>query len=249
MATGDPSDMLARLEATLPAGWFASASPVLDATLAGFAAGWALLYGQQQYVQSQTRIATATDVNLDMVAADFFGAWPYRQPEESDASFRTRVKAELLAPRGTRTALIANLVALTGQTPIVFEPANANDTGAYGGRMDRRWQGLAYGQAGGWGSLALPFQSFVTAFRASAGGIATVGGYRTGAGGYGVGALQYITLGMVQSAVTDADIIAEIAATVPAGSIAWANIGGPALGGVAPLGSFILGINILGAAA
>lgn len=246
MATGDQNDMLARLQATLPAGWFSQASPVLDATLAGFASGWALLYTQQQYVALQTRIATATDVNLDMVAADYFGAWPVRALGENDQSFRARVQAELLAPRGTRAALLQNLTALTGKTPLIFEPANAADTGAYGGRADRKWQGLAYGQAGGWGSLALPFQCFVTAFRASAGGIANVAGYRMGAGGYGVGAIQYVTLDMVQSAVTDDDIIAEIATTIPTGSIAWSNIGGPAMGGIAPLGSFVLGINILG---
>ena len=71
--TGDQQDMLARLRAVLPTRWFPDSAPVLDGLLSGLASGWSWAYQQLQYVKAQTRIATATDVWLDIIAHDFFG--------------------------------------------------------------------------------------------------------------------------------------------------------------------------------
>ncbi len=231
MATGDQYDFAARLRAVLPARWFpdttpgaASNTPILDAVLAGIAAVWAQIYALLAYVRLQTRIATATDVFLDMIARDFFGARLQRRPTEADGKYRARILASLLPPGGTRAALIGALVRLTGRVPVVFEPRNTMDSGGYGTRGSSAWSGLAYGAAGGYGCLAEPFQCFVTAYRPHSGGVAGVAGWGAGAGGYGVGAIEYFGTDMLAGQVTDPDIYSAIAATMPAGTIAWTAI-------------------------
>lgn len=229
--TGGPVDFAARLRAVLPARWFPdtapgekSNSPVLDAVLAGIASVWAAVYALLAGAKLQTRIATATDVFLDMIARDFFGAGLQRRPTEADVNYRARILASLLPSAGTRAALIGALVRLTGRVPVVFEPRNTMDTGGYGTRGSKAWSGLAYGAAGGYGCLAEPFQCFVTAYRPHSGGVAGVAGWDTGAGGYGVGAIEYVGTDMLAGQVTDADIYSAIAAAMPAGTIAWTAI-------------------------
>lgn len=208
---GTMLDMLARLKAVLPQGWFPDATPVLDGVLSGLAAAWSFLYGQLSYVRLQTRIATATDMWLDLVAQDFFGFRVRRRNAEQDGAFRLRIQQELQRERGTRTAVIGALTDLTGRAPLVFEPARATDTGGWG-------IALGYGVAGGWGSLMLPFQCFLTAYRPHASGIANVAGYGTG------GPVQYASLSMVQGQVTDADIFGAVADVLPAATMAWTRI-------------------------
>ena len=110
----------------------ASATPVLDGALAGPAWGWSWLYGLLAYVAGQRRIATATDSNLDLIGGDYFGVGLLRRLGETDAGYRQRILATLLAPRGTRAAVIAVLTQLTGHAPTVFEPAHPADTGCWG---------------------------------------------------------------------------------------------------------------------
>jgi len=224
--TGSPSDILARLKAVLPANWYADTTPILDGLLAGLAAGWSGLYGLLQTVRLQTRIATATGGFLDMIAQDFFGGRLVRRIGQSDDALRGRITLELLRERGTRGSIAAVLTELTGHAPQIFEPARATDTGGYGvaGAM-------GYGVAGKWGSLMLPFQAFVTAYRPSSSGIAAVAGYGStaggsGAGGWGVGTIEYADLAMVQGQVTDADIYQAVADVLPVATIAWTAITG-----------------------
>lgn len=236
VARGSQADFAARLRAVLPARWFpdtaptatTSNSPILDAVLAGIATVWASAYSLLSYVTLQTRIATATDVFLDMIARDFFGAQLQRRVTESDINYRARILASLLPPAGTRAALIARVRQLTGRTPWVFEPMNTMDSGGYGAAGSSIWTGLAYNQAGGYGCLAEPFQCFVVAYRPHSGGQANVGGYYCGSGwaggGYGVGAIEWVGTDMLTGQVTDADIYSTIANVIPAGSIAWTAI-------------------------
>lgn len=214
---GDPQDMAARLRALLPGRWFADAAPVRDALLAGLSASWAVLHGQTMFARLQTRIGTATGAWLDMISGDFFGRRLARRHVEADSAFRARLRAALLRPRATRAAMTETLTALTGRAPVIFEPARPADTGAWG-------VALSYGAAGGWGSLALPFQCFVTAYRPAGSGIAQVAGWGVPAGGYGLGAIEYASLGMIQGQVTDAEILAATAACMPAASVAWTRI-------------------------
>lgn len=210
--TGDVSDMLSRLRTVLPSRWFGDSTPVLDSVLTGLATGWASLYGLLQTVITEARISTATGSFLDMISVDFFAAWLPRRATELDTPFRLRIQQELFRERGTRAGLQTMLTELTGRTPIIFEPARSSDTGGYS------VGGLGYGIAGGWGSVLLPFQLFVTAYRPHGAGIAAVGGYNTG------GWPDYASLSMVQAPVTDADIYAAVASVMPVATICWTAI-------------------------
>ncbi|HEY7579410.1 MAG TPA: hypothetical protein VH855_17590 [Acetobacteraceae bacterium] len=216
-------DVLARLRAVLPARWFPDSAPVLDGLLSGLAAGWGWIHQQLRYVQAQTRIATATDIWLDIIAQDYFGARLVRRAGQSDPAFRSAIQRELFRERGTRGALVAVLQDLTGRPPLVFEPARPADTGGYTSSAGGGG-GVAYGSAGGWGSLALRFQCFVTAYRPLGGGIAMVSGWCSGSGAYGQGAIEYASLAMVQTQVTDEDIYNAVADVLPVATIGWTKI-------------------------
>lgn len=238
MATGDLADMVNRLKVVIPPTWFPntqqgapSNSPVLDGLLSGVAWVWSQSYSLLQFVKSQSRIATASGVFLDIIALDFFGSFIKRRNAESDAGLRTRIDLELFREKGTRAGLVKALTDLTGRAPAVFEPAYPLDTGGYGSLGMTAGTGLGYGVAGGYGSLALPFQCFVKAYLPTGGGVAsvagwgTLGGFNGMPGGYGVGAIEYASLSMVNAPVTDLDIFNTINDVRPAATIVWVNIG------------------------
>jgi hypothetical protein len=220
---GDQSDMLGRLKAVLPTRWFADDTPVLDSILSGVSAGWAWVYQLLQYVRIQTRIASATGVWLDTISLDLFGNRVIRRSGQGDGPFRVRIQQEIFREHGTRAAITSILEDLTARTPAIFEPARVTDTGGYGS-VGGDGTGFAYGLAGAWGNLELPFQCCVTAYRGVAGAIADVNGYGDNCGGYGVGASEYASLTMIQGPVTDADICAAVARVMPVAAIAWLAI-------------------------
>lgn len=218
MATGDQQDILARLRATLPR-WFADENPIRDALLSGLAAAWAFIYSLYAYARLQTRLLTASDGWLDLIAGDFFGAKLPRKANQSDAGYRAQIIINLFRERGTRNAVVKVLRDITGRTPIVFEPQRPADTGAYGAPNS------GYGVAGGYGSLLLPYQAFVTAYRPTGSGIPNVAGYGIASAGYGVGSqAAYASLDMIQGQVTDADIYAAVDSVRPVSTIVWARI-------------------------
>jgi hypothetical protein len=217
--TGDQNDILARLKTLLPNGWFRDSTPILDGVLSGIAWALAFVYSFANYAKLQTRIATATDGFLDLISFDFFGSTLPRRLQELDAAFRARIQAEMLLERATRTGMIRALQILTGRTPLIFEAANPFDAGGY------NTGALAYGAAGGYGSLQLPFQAFLTAFRPSGQGVANVAGYGNPEGAYNTGSqIEYVTPAMVQSTVTDQDIYDAINRTKVEGTIIWTRI-------------------------
>lgn len=225
MATGDQNDLLARIKATLPS-WYPNSSPILDALLSGFANVAAYIYGLIAYARLQTRIATATDGWLDLIAFDFFGR---RMPRgnRTDSLYRSAILAELFRTRAIRQAYVDVLTGLTGRVPIIFEPARPMDTGAYapGPGGDGKGYGLAYNIAGGYGSLLMPYQVLVTAFRPATAGIPNVIGYGGPAGGYSTpSAFEYGSLSMIQGSVTDAAIYSAVDNVRAAGITAWVAI-------------------------
>ena len=226
--TGDTTDILSRLKAVLPSRWFADETPVLDGMLYGLAWGWAWIYSMLTYTTAQTRIMTATNLWLDIIARDFFGNRIRRRIDEQDDGFRLRIKTALLREHGTRNAIVSALFDLTGREPKIFEPSRTTDTGGYGDLANPAI-GLAWGLVGGWGYLNLPFQCFITAYRPGGNGIASVSGWGTGLsasaiGGYGNGAIEYATLEMLQGQVLDADIYRTIADVMPVAAIGWTQI-------------------------
>lgn len=220
---GDQQDILFRLKHVLPLRWFPDDTPVLDTLLNGIAWGWAWVYQLLGYVISQTRVTTAENIWLDLIAADYFGAALGRRIGESDNTYRMRITAELVRERGTRRAIVQSLLDQTGRSPMVFEPAKTSDTGGYG-NCSGTYYGAAYAIAGGWGSLSLPFQFFVTAYRPESGGIGSVSGWDCNGGGYGQGSLEYANPNMMQCQATDSEILNAITSVLPVGVIAWARI-------------------------
>jgi hypothetical protein len=221
--TGDQADMVARMRAVLPARWFPDDAPILDGVLNGLASGWSWLFQLLQYVTSQTRLATATGVWLDVIAQDFCGTRLTRRSGQSDDAYRHRIRQELLRERGTRNAVSSVLLDLTGRSPAIFEPGLTGDTGGYGSVIGGGG-GIGYGTGGGWGSLDLPFQCFVTAYRPVGSGISLVSGWGDRGGGYGTGAIEYASLSMVQGQITDADIYTAVASVMPVAATAWTSI-------------------------
>jgi hypothetical protein len=217
MSAGDAPDIAGRLRRLLPR-WFADISPVMDALLSGPAAVLAWAFSLIAYARLQTRIRTATDGWLDIIAADFFGLSVSRRLEQSDSSFRNRIITNLFRERATRLGVIKVMQDLTGRTPAIIEPQRPADTGYYGG-------GYGYSSGGAYGSLVLPFQAFVTAYRPLGLGIPLVAGYGSYASGYGVPSQgEYASMSMIAGLVTDADIYAALSSVAPVGTTLWANI-------------------------
>lgn len=221
---GDLEDFISRLSAVLPKRWFAEQSPNLTAVLTSIATPWSWLYGLITYVIAQTRLATATDDWLDLISNDYFGSSLIRKPNEADFSYRRRIQAALLRESATRSAVSAGLESLTGTKPVIFEPANCMDTGSYGGAAEGPnipGTGMAYGLAGGWGTLQLPLQFFVTAARPPTPGLGMLAGYGISNGGYGQGAISYVDLSLLPGHVSDADVQATLCSLLPVNAVAW----------------------------
>jgi hypothetical protein len=224
---GDLSDFVFRLSAVLPGRWFAEQSPILNSLLTSIATPWVWLHGFITYVILQTRLATATCTWLDLIAIDYFGNAFGRKTAESDFSYRSRIQAALLREAATRSAVEIGLASLTGTPPIIFEPANCMDTGSYGVASQNSVMlgtGMAYSEAGGWGSLQLPLQFFVTVARPVTPGVGLLAGYGTSNGAYGAGAISYVDLNMLPGAMTDADIQGTLSRLLPINAVAWLRI-------------------------
>jgi hypothetical protein len=220
--TGDQNDVFARLKSNLPQRWFGSTAdsmPVVDSLLTGIATALSFVYSLYAYAKLQARIKSASDGFLDLIAFDFFGTSIQRKANQTDASFRATIIANLFRERATRNAIIKVLQDLTGRTPKIVEPKRPADTGSYGGPL------IGYGVAGAYGSLQMPYQAFVIAYRPIGTGIPSVAGYGISTGGYSQASqAEWASLSMIQNAVTDADIYSAIDSVRPAATIVWTDI-------------------------
>lgn len=226
MMIGDQSDCFWRLRQALPGGWFATPerdtagapiiTTVIDAVLWGMAWLLAFAYGLLAFVKLQARINTATAGSLDMIAGDFFGLMLPRNQNESDDSYRTRIKVQMFRQRATRPALRSMLLDLTGNEPTIVEPTHPGDCGGYG------VPACGYGVAGAYGSMTCPWQAFVTVYRPKSIGVPNVPGYGASQGGYGV-ACMYAPAANLLS-VTDKNIFAAVEAVRPIGTTVWVRL-------------------------
>lgn len=238
MATGDNNDILARLKSVIPP-WFSQATPVLDAVLSTFAQIGSWGYGLLQFVKLQARVATATDIFLDLIAFDFFGFRVRRKASQLDADFRTVISNEVLRERGTRAGMLKALLDLTGSPARMFEVAYPYDTGGFDTFA------LGFDISGGWGSNDLPYQNFINVVQPIGAGVPLVAGYDTGYGAWDGGFSSLIDANSIRGKVTDQDIYDTIEATRTAGVTYYVNIGQPTPP-IARLGiEFILGSSQL----
>lgn len=213
--TGDSADILQRIKQLLPHRWFSWGAALRDAIIGGLSDGAATCYNFYAYTKLQSRIGTSTGPFLDIIAYDFLGRLLPRK-EMSDDSYRELILATILQPRVTRAAMISILTRLTGNAPIVFEPWNTYDTGAYG--IPTMGYGVGHG---GWGNMTLPGEAFLYVYRGEGSGIPFVAGYGTSNGGWGVGQLEYAGTQIGLTGITDDLIYQVINQTRPTGVAVW----------------------------
>jgi hypothetical protein len=223
---GDQSDIIYRFRSVLPRGWFADDTPILDSLISALSASWTQLYSLLVYARNQSRIATATDFWLDVVADDYFGASVSRLPAESDSSFRSRILDDMIRERATRSAVSQVIFDLTAVWPFIFEPARCADTGSYSlivGDSASSGGGMAYGLAGGWGSLELPFCSFVRIALPPGIGVSMLPGWTTTSAGYGAADTAFSNPS-IQSQVGNEELRQAILSVMPVAVTAWLQV-------------------------
>lgn len=250
---GDQDDMLRRLKAVLPTGWFPDDSPVADGLLVGSASIWSWAWSFLDYVARQRRISTATDINLEVIASDFLGDGVPRRPRETDTSYRARIKAAIFREMGTRKAVSNAIISVTGIAPSIFEPARATDTGGYGGLGISVGTGLGYGLAGGYGSYDLPFQAFIAAPRPGTGLGGNLQGYSSttlaplmrAIGGYGVGSIAYLLGSQDGHSASDDEVFAAVNAVRPIATVMWIALSNGSITNPNPSGPDLLDLNFI----
>lgn len=210
MATGDTTDIAARIAATLPP-WVPTSLPIINAVLTGIAKGFAHVYRLLQFMRTQARISTATGGFLDLISADYFGTNMLRRKGEPDPVFQARLKKELLRPRVTLAALKQMLIDLTGRVPSIIVPGAPGNIGAWDIGT------FAFDTAGCWITAAVGPQIFITAFRPIGNGVPLVSGFDSYGGAWDTPNFCWIDLSQITGDLTDAEITAQILRTVAAG--------------------------------
>lgn len=226
MSTGTPTDILARVKRLIPRGWFSYTAPYRDALIGGASdlASWS--YSLVGFARSQSRLATAYGVFLDIFCYDFLGRFLVRRGL-NDNVFRALVRATILQERVTRAGMVSALTALNGSAPLIFEPWNTYDTGAYSGRDGIKYGSMGYGVGrGGYGNMNLPAQTFIRLTRGNPSGVPLVAGYGDPPGGFGAGRIEFVGALTPLNGVTNEIIDDMINKTKPTGSLVWVNIGG-----------------------
>lgn len=219
---GTQQDFAQRLAGLLPAGWYPAAqvgdgtNPVLDATLLAAGGALAQLWTLLTYVQTQTRLGTATEANLDVIARDFLGSEIVRKASESDDEFRGRIRQAIFAPRVTREALSQNIEALTGTKPTIVIPSSANDTGAWD-TPHTAWD------VGLWGSEDMPRDVFVTVTLPPGGGVPNVMGWDVGA--WDTPETAWTDDSMAVVGISEQDVYDVINRTRPVNVRVWVRFG------------------------
>lgn len=223
MATGDQSDLLSRLQALVPNGWFQTGLvPIRDAILTGFANAFAFLYSAIAYVRLQARVSTATDGFLDLIALDFFGPSGLPRNGLSDMNYRAEIEANLFRQRGTRASIILIVQQLLGTTPVIIEPARAADLGAY----DTPGTFYYDSPLGIWGSYEMPLGCFVIVQVPNGHLVPFVAGYGNPVGALSTGSqIEYIGKSTVNG-LTAATIYAAIASVRPVCGEIWVLLEG-----------------------
>ena len=146
-------DFVYRLLENFPADWSSdearSSGGVLHSLFSSVGAELEYSLDQVQFIFDATRVRTATEEALDLVAKDFFGTDVRRSTGEGDTAFRQRILAQLLAPAVTIEAIKRAIEIFTGKPAVLFEPWNLSNgsfldanvylgisTPGYGGRLN-----------------------------------------------------------------------------------------------------------------
>lgn len=224
---GSHDDIYNRLIAQLPSKWFGTNHPILDAVLEGFITIASFVYNAQLvYAELQTRLQTSIEENLDTYADDMFGVGEFtRNPDETDDNYRTRIQANLIPERATRSALSNALFRLTGFYPDLFEAWNVGDTGAYNVPSTLAFNTV--GKYGGGGAYNGAYQGWADVFVSAYQGMGNFNGFGQFYGGYnstGVNARLWYGSQSLRSRISDQDIYDTINRCKLEGTIVWTAI-------------------------
>ena len=152
------SDFTQRLIGLMPANWIASEdlSPggLSYALLDSFSANDNNNYSALEQIQESLFLTTATGVQIDNIAKDFFGNTFTRNSGESDQSYISRIVSRLFLPLGTKEGLVSAIQrslkvpnvdgSYTPVTPVILEGNSANVSGGYSDGINV-YGPLAYG--------------------------------------------------------------------------------------------------------
>lgn len=220
---GSHEDVYSRIIAQLPPWFGADPNLILDIIIEAFVNTGTFHYTQYGYAKLQTRIATATDINLDNISKDYLGDELPRRINESDELYRARILATLLREKCTRRGLRLAILNLTGIEPIIFEPWNPSDCGGYNVVTN-----LAYNTAGRYGSGSFAYQGFIDVFVDSFTGMSNYSGFNNYFGGYnaygGLATFWYGGESINTNIITDSDIYTLINLTKVYGTVVWVRI-------------------------
>jgi hypothetical protein len=227
MAIGDSNDFITRINAVLPSWFSGTSNPILTGLLAAYSNTGVFIYNQELYVQLQTRISTATDNNLDLIANDFFGVNNFpRGANEGDASYRSRILASIVRERATRRGMSNVLTLLTGYAPLIQVPSNPGDCGGYA------VAGCGYGVAGIWSNPLPPstaYQCFITVYTSVSSGIASVPGWNIDYAAWNISGTRtsWVNSFQFNDALNATQIYQVINSTKIEGSTCWVLITNP----------------------
>lgn len=231
-------DMRNRITSLLPP-WFNDCNPTLDSLINAAAQGAFFINGLYEFAKLQTRINSANDIFLDVIAYDFFGSSLNRAPGLDDDAFRKQILMNLFRERATRQAVLDIIHDTTDVDGSVFEFLNPVDTGAYSAPT------IGYGITGGYGSIQHPYEALVYAQRKPTTGYPYISGYGVPYSGYDVASQgEYMSDANIKQQVNDNQIFQAIESVRPLATKLWVNLTGSSTG--KPLDQFILDNTNLG---
>lgn len=222
-ASFGPDDFTSRIVQLLPQAWFNDAAKApggnLWAIVSGMAATDADCFARIGSLRRNLRLLSAeTLADLSIIAQDFFGLALPPRSGESVESYRTRIGLGLFLADGTRDALHSALKRLVGQDPVIIEPWNPGDCGAWDGP-------IGWDVAGVWGDLDLPWQGFVRTRRPTSSVVVDgpVVGAWDGLAGWDQPNLAFNDSIQAQ-VIPDSVVYEAINAVKPEGTIVWVQI-------------------------
>lgn len=193
---------------------------------------------QLEFCLDQIYISTITDhQQLVLFAKDYFyNSFP-QLLYENDASYRNRIRANLLAERATRPAMSDRLFDLTGYRPDIFEPWRPSDCGGYGDDGSDDYS-MGYDTHGSWGD-DYPYQCFIDVFVTASQSMGTYPAYLddpvsppySGLGAYSDDGepdiediMFYGDEELIEELITPSQIYKTIEITKVFGTVCWVNI-------------------------
>lgn len=232
MATGDIKNIIRRLSSLIPSSWFSKASSTghwwdggtdIGALLQGFGtvANWA--YNQAVLAKAQMRLLTSSGMFIDLWSYDRLGAYIQRKPGETDALWSMRVQKEVCRIRVSRSGMSQAILDLTGTAPIIIEPWNTGDCGAWSTGVGSSalptpssWvtgvnsSGNAVQGQYGWGTQAWTAVVLMIVKLPGLQGIPSIGGWSTGVGSSATMTIGSWTTGVGSSATPNGSTLGGI---------------------------------------